>query len=77
MKLFFCALILLGSGSVFSADKKETESSDFRCEKMRVKSLSELKLKMIENCDLNKPFSSSLSVFAGEDTYLYCCHAKP
>jgi hypothetical protein len=49
---------------------------NFRCEKFREGGISELKLKMLENCDLNRPFSSSLSLFAGEETILYCCHKK-
>lgn len=56
--------------------KKETVSGDLRCERYMTRDLSVLKEKLKEHCNLNKPFSASLSVFAGDDTYLYCCHGK-
>jgi hypothetical protein len=55
----------------------EVSPDNFRCEKFREGGISDLKLKMLENCDLNRPFSNSLSLFAGEETFLYCCHKKP
>jgi len=55
---------------------EDVSSDNFRCEKFRDGGLVELKSKMLENCDLNRPFSSSLSLFAAEETYLYCCHKK-
>ena len=55
---------------------KDTAVDDFRCEKFQEKSLAALKLKMVENCDLNKPFSSSMSLFMSNESYMYCCHAK-
>jgi len=49
--------------------------SGFRCERIRDVKLAELKAKLVENCDLNKPFSfaqeASLQV-----TFTYCCTAK-
>ncbi|MBL7543937.1 MAG: hypothetical protein JNL11_08980 [Bdellovibrionaceae bacterium] len=56
------------------SDVKEDLSSSFRCERLGG-SIREMKLKMIDNCNLNKPFSSSLSrTMGGEDIYFYCCH---
>lgn len=49
--------------------------STFRCEKFSGSGLGDLKLKMIETCDLDRPFSSSLSrSVGGEDIYMFCCH---
>jgi hypothetical protein len=59
-----------------SPQGESTMAENFRCEKFRDGGVSELKLKLIENCDLSKPFSNSMSLFAGEETYLYCCHKK-
>jgi hypothetical protein len=81
---FMLAKIIIINGLLFSplsyadeGESKETKSDpSFRCEKIRSQKLTDLKEKMLENCNLNKPFSSSVSVFAGEDTYLYCCHVR-
>jgi hypothetical protein len=59
-----------------STSTKEVTVDNFRCEKFREGGISELKIKMLENCDLNRPYSTSLSLFAGEETILYCCHKK-
>lgn len=47
---------------------------NFRCERSN-EGLADMKMKMIENCNLDKPFSSSHSS-AVKDTYMYCCHKK-
>ena len=52
------------------------ELSDVRCEKLSGHNLVEFKAALVENCDLNKPFSSSLSRVLNEDTYFYCCQIK-
>lgn len=49
---------------------------DMRCGKHMGKSLAEFTEELVENCDLNKPFSTSLSRLINEETYLYCCHKK-
>lgn len=59
-----------------SGSQPEVNADNFRCEKFRDGGLVELKNKMMENCDLNRPYSSSLSIFAAEETYHYCCHKK-
>ncbi len=54
-------------------DRKDLISS-FRCEKFSG-GLGDLKLKMIENCNLDNPFSSSMSrTVGGEEVYMFCCH---
>ncbi len=46
----------------------------FTCEKFSG-SLSELKLKLIETCNLEKNFTSSMTrTVAGDEIYLLCCH---
>ena len=57
-------------------DRAVAEASSFRCEKVKSVTLAEFKAKLVENCDLNKPFSSSLSAVVADETYLYCCHTK-
>ncbi len=52
------------------------DNSKFRCEKLKGYKLTEMKAKLLENCDLNKPFSASLSILVADETYLYCCHTK-
>ncbi len=57
-----------------AAPEKKDWVSTFKCEKFNG-SLGDLKLKMIETCDLDRSFSSSLTrAVAGEDIYLFCCH---
>lgn len=61
-----------------SADDKSDKSDDlaasFRCEKI-TGTLTEMKIKMIDYCNLDKPFSSSMSrSMGGEEVYVYCCH---
>lgn len=75
------AIVLLS----LAAQSKETKTAPpaaetkdyvntFRCEKFGG-SLSELKMKMIETCDLERPFSTSMTrVVVGEETYMFCCH---
>ncbi|MBK9324125.1 MAG: hypothetical protein IPM97_14465 [Bdellovibrionaceae bacterium] len=74
---FFCFSALAAeskSKSTTTSDKGDLVSS-FRCEKFSGSGLGDLKLKMIETCDLDRPFSSSLSrSVGGEDIYMFCCH---
>ena len=65
-----------GSCALKVGNQSEVNADNFRCEKFREGGLVELKNKMMENCDLNRPYSSSLTIFAAEETYLYCCHKK-
>lgn len=78
MKKFVILGFLIGMTSVAApvAKTNEIKSEDFRCEKMLSTSLVDFKTALIENCDLNKPFSSSLSRVLNDDAFLYCCHKK-
>lgn len=63
--------------SSFSAFAEEGSKEDnFRCERFIKGNLKDLKSKLLDNCDLNKPFSTSLAINIGEEHYLYCCHTK-
>lgn len=82
MKIILIATLLF-SVSAFSAEKKAAvsepsypEAGDVRCEKLNGHNLSEFKTKLVESCDLSKPFSSSLSRILNEDTYFYCCQIR-
>ncbi len=57
-----------------AAGSPDSMIDSFRCERSN-QGLSDMKMKMIENCNLNKPFSSSLSTAVSE-TYMYCCHKR-
>ncbi len=78
--IFSLAVVVSVSISAVAQDGKSEGKKDpnpnFRCERYRERDISVLKAKLVENCDLMKPFSTSLAVFAGEDTILYCCHKK-
>lgn len=62
--------LVIFSTTVFAA------SDDMRCEKMTATSLTDFKAALTENCNLNKPFSSSLSRVLNDEVYFYCCHKK-
>lgn len=51
-------------------------ADDFTCGKVQGVSLAEFKMKLVDSCDLNKPFSSSLSTVVNDNTYFYCCQKK-
>lgn len=83
MNQFIILTSLTFSLSAFSAESKPTEmapaypvASDVRCEKLIGVGLVDFKSKLVENCDLNKPFSSSMSKLLNEETYFYCCQLK-
>ncbi|MFN8847015.1 MAG: hypothetical protein ACK5W9_09205 [Bdellovibrionales bacterium] len=79
LSYLLCSLLIFSSNS-FANETKENKpaNSQLRCEKFREpdRKVSTLKEKLEENCDTTKPFTTSLSVFAGEETYLYCCNLK-
>ena len=81
MRHVFISLVLSLVGFIAvaantKAASTETLSENFRCEKLLSTSLADFKSTMIENCNLNKPFSSSLSRILNEDSFFYCCHKK-
>lgn len=60
-----------------SATKNEpVKADDMRCSKLMGKTLSEFKEDLVQYCDLNKPYSTSLSRMMNDETYFYCCHKK-
>jgi hypothetical protein len=77
---FFLVLLLIFSSNALANENMDSKkaNSSLRCEKFREpdRKVSTLKEKLEENCDTTKPFSTSISVFAGEETYLYCCNVK-
>ncbi len=85
LHFFFTAALVMSLPVIIKAEEKtstakvEQQATDltdtFRYERFRSHDLKELKTKLISNCNLNKPFSSSLSSVTSED-FMYCCHTK-
>lgn len=80
LQLALVSTSLLLSFYAHAADTKAAQSqpkdlvNTFRCEKFSG-SLGELKLKMIETCDLDRNFSNSMTrTVGGEEIYMFCCH---
>lgn len=75
---FIISLLIFFSFSSFSneSDSTEKDLDLLRCERFIKGTLKDLKGKLQDNCDLNKPFSTSLAVNIGEEHYMYCCHKK-
>jgi hypothetical protein len=83
-------IIFMASPIVFAQAKKTTpsispqqsilqadvEAKDVRCEKMNAVSLVDFKEVLVENCNLNKPYSTSFSKMLNDEVYFYCCHKK-
>lgn len=88
MLKFSIIFSLLISTSVFAEKISQTtkevvtapivypESADIRCERVTGHSLSEFKNKLVETCDLSKPFSTSLTKLLNDDTYMFCCNLR-
>jgi hypothetical protein len=89
--MFKAALIILLTSPLLWAQIKKTEPAtkaaaapimadvldkDFRCEKLTAVPLADMKAALVENCNLNKPFSTSLSRMLSDEVYFYCCHKK-
>ncbi len=72
--IVFTALIL--SSQLAFAKTEDVKSENFRCEKMTGTNIAEFKSTLLENCNLNMPFSSSMSKILNDETYFYCCHKK-
>ena len=58
------------------ATDKPIEADNMRCAKIMGRTLAEFKEELIGNCNVEKPFSTSLSTVLNGDTYFYCCHKK-
>lgn len=66
---------LVSVNPLFAAEAKPT-TPEMRCEKLTATSLTDFKASLVENCNLNKPFSTSLSKILNDEIYFYCCHKK-
>ncbi len=75
MKQIFIITALL-FGALGAMAQKEVTKEDVRCSKIKGQTLAEVKAELVDLCDLNKPFSMSLSQLLNDETYLYCCHKK-
>lgn len=62
--------------STINENQSPVTADQMRCEKRVLSSLIEFKAALVENCNLNKPFSSSLSRVLNDEVYFYCCHKK-
>ena len=80
MKLIVTIAITLMTATAFTQTKTSAAAAvaaeDFTCGKNQGITLAEFKMKLVESCDLNKPFTSSLSTLLNEVNYFYCCHKK-
>lgn len=77
---FILVIVFSSIGFTNSGKTVSTESlpalDDIRCERASSITLAEFKTKLVENCNLNKPFSTSASRLIDVDTYFYCCHKR-
>lgn len=77
-------LMLFGFAGVVVANSSPTSektsavptAEDIRCQKLTGTNIGDFKASLVENCDLSKPFSTSLSRLLNEDTYFYCCQKR-
>ena len=72
--IVFTVLIVVSQLAV--AKTEEIKPENFRCEKMMGTNIGQFKTALLENCNLNMPFSSSVSRVLNDETYFYCCHKK-
>ena len=72
--LILTVLIMLTQTGL--AKTEDIKPENFRCEKMMGTNIVQFKSALVENCNLNMPFSSSVSKILNEETYFYCCHKK-
>lgn len=61
---------------VVAAPISYPEAADIRCEKMNGTTLADFKEKLVETCDLSKPFSTTLTKLLNDETYMYCCNLR-
>ncbi len=74
----FLSLIVVGLtvSQFVNAKSEATLPENFRCEKMMGTNIVQFKSALLDNCNLNMPFSSSVSKILNDETYFYCCHKK-
>lgn len=70
------SMFLFFSSTSMAAEKKAVAANDseMRCEKLLATSIADFKASLVQNCNLNKPFSTSLSKTLNDEVYFYCCH---
>jgi hypothetical protein len=80
MNKIACVLLTFITLNLWAAETKTTstypELSDIRCETTSGINLADFKAKLVENCDLNKPFSSSMTKLLNDMSFFYCCQIK-
>ena len=77
MLLFFSLWAYPSRATNKEPDPKPPSPEDFRCERFPGAGVGSLKAKLIEFCDLEKPFSfTEGGVSLSKTTYTYCCHVK-
>lgn len=75
-KLLIIGLVSLISAILpFALAGKQDSGNFFRCESNRGLRLAEIKEKLVENCNLDKPFALSEGGTI-DPTFTYCCHKK-
>lgn len=58
------------------SNSKLSPIDSLRCERFATDNVAELKMKLIENCDLNKPYSFTSAGNALNQAITYCCQKK-
>lgn len=77
-KMIGLVLLIVSASFAMAADAKSdaVTADEMRCGKLLSTKLVDFKNSLVENCNLNKPFSTSLSSALNDDVYFYCCHKK-
>lgn len=77
------SMMAMPSFEAVADEKKVEKSSDtnslvdgFTCVRFRQGGIAALKLKLIETCNLNKPFSMGATDIGVDEAYTFCCHKK-
>jgi len=80
--MILCVSVLAFSGTCPADDAGQkpgnvVSADSIRCERFLMKSVSDLKGKLVEFCDLNKPYSFAGSdPLGGNPMITYCCRKK-
>lgn len=72
----FIFTALIGLSQFATAKTEDIKPENFRCEKMTGTNIGQFKSTLLENCNLNMPFSTSITKLLNDETYFYCCHKK-
>ncbi len=76
--LIFIMLVSVATFAKVTETKPAVKEGSYqvRCEKLTGATLTDFKKDLVENCDLSKPFSSSVSQIKDDEVYFYCCHKR-